>query len=382
MYCVLLVSYMLMAADRYLFPVLATDVRREFGFTLADTGLLSTIFTLGLGLGGLPTSYLLARFSRKIVILSGIVIFSAATALTSVSAGFWRMLLCLAATGLGMSMLATSMFALASSYFHNHRAAAIGSVNFCYGIGGFLGPILAGSLLVTYGSWQAPMVAFGLFGLVMVMAIAFIVRPWFTDGTAQMPAAVAKSSSSTLVNINTALLTAMGAIQGLVMYGFLGMYPTFLREDLHYSPSAAGLVMSFFGLGALASIAGGWIGDRFSPRVVLSGAFLAIGVLGYLLFRQSGGPEAREGLTFLCGVTGSAILYVNLAGYQVKAVENRLASRASGLFITSLYAPAAFSGYIIGAIAGRTGWAAAGNIQMGLLSLVGAALALAMRPTK
>ncbi len=42
MYCVLLVSYILMAADRYLFPVLAADIR-TFGFSLANTGLLSTM---------------------------------------------------------------------------------------------------------------------------------------------------------------------------------------------------------------------------------------------------------------------------------------------------------------------------------------------------
>ena len=65
MYCVLLVSCVLMAADRYLFPMLAVDVRRDFGFSLANTGLLATIFTLGLGLGGLPTGYLLARFPAK-----------------------------------------------------------------------------------------------------------------------------------------------------------------------------------------------------------------------------------------------------------------------------------------------------------------------------
>ncbi|MGH9437800.1 MAG: MFS transporter, partial [Terriglobia bacterium] len=50
MFCVLLAAYVLMAADRYLFPVLAVDVRRDFGFSLASTGLLSTIFTLGLGI--------------------------------------------------------------------------------------------------------------------------------------------------------------------------------------------------------------------------------------------------------------------------------------------------------------------------------------------
>src|SRR5271169_6584549 len=159
MYGVLLVAYVLMAADRYLFPVLAADVRRDFGFTLANTGLLTTIFTLGLG----------------------IAIFSAGTALTTVSSGFWTMLLCLAATGIGMAMLATAMFALAAAYFGRSRAAAIGSVNVCYGIGGILAPIIATRLLVAYHTWHAPMLAFGAFGFLMAGLIVLTVRPWFSE---------------------------------------------------------------------------------------------------------------------------------------------------------------------------------------------------------
>src|SRR5258708_7155068 len=181
MFCVLLVSYVLMAADRYLFPVLAADVRKAFGFSLSNTGLLSTIFTLGLGLAGLPTGYLLARYSRKTVLLIGIAIFSGATALTTIALGFFSMLVLLAAQGIGMSMLATSMFALAASYFSNNRAAAIGSVNFCYGIGGFLGPFIAGILRTNYDTWHAPMLAFGGFGFVMIAVIMVTVRPWLSE---------------------------------------------------------------------------------------------------------------------------------------------------------------------------------------------------------
>ena len=123
MYCILLLSYVLMAADRYLFPVIAPYVRREFGFSPPITGLLTTIFTLGLGVGGLTTGYILSRFSRKAVMLVGIAIFSAATALTTATHGFWGMLLCLAAQGIGMAMLATSMFALAASYFVTYQGS-------------------------------------------------------------------------------------------------------------------------------------------------------------------------------------------------------------------------------------------------------------------
>ena len=119
----------------------------------------------------------------------------------------------------------------------------------------------------------------------------------------------------------------------------------------------AGFVLSFFGVGALTSIGGGWIGDKFSPRVVLSSAYLGIAVLGYLFFLQSPSPLMREILTFIYGVVGSAVLYVNLAGYHVKAVRGHLASRGSGLFVTSLYGAAAFAGYAIGALASRgRGW--------------------------
>jgi len=382
MYCVLLVSYILMAADRYLFPVLAADVRKAFGFSLANTGLLSTIFTLGLGIGGLPTGFLLARYSRKMVLLTGIIIFSAATVVTTVVPGFWTMLVCLAAQGIGMSMLATSMFALAASYFARNRAAAIGSVNFCYGIGGFLGPYLAGKLRQSYNTWHAPMIYFGLLGFVMVVMIALTVRPWFSETRRAVEAKADRGGAESLANRNTIILAILSVIHGLSMYGFLGLYPTFLREVLHYTPADAGKVIGFFGVGALASIPCGWIGDRYSPKLVLSGSLLSIAVLGYLFFQQSPTMLTREILTCLYGVTGSAVLYVNLAGYHVKALRSSLSSRGSGMFVTSLYGGAAFGGYLLGGIASRGGWLLASEIQMSLLCLVGAALALALRPSE
>jgi MFS family permease len=382
MYCVLLVSYILMAADRYLFPVLAADVRKAFGFSLANTGLLSTIFTLGLGIGGLPTGFLLARYSRKMVLLTGIIIFSAATVVTTVVPGFWTMLVCLAAQGIGMSMLATSMFALAASYFARNRAAAIGSVNFCYGIGGFLGPYLAGKLRQSYNTWHAPMIYFGLLGFVMVVMIALTVRPWFSETRRGVEAKADRGGAESLANRNTIILAILSVIHGLSMYGFLGLYPTFLREVLHYTPADAGKVIGFFGVGALASIPCGWIGDRYSPKLVLSGSLLSIAVLGYLFFQQSPTMLTREILTCLYGVTGSAVLYVNLAGYHVKALRSSLSSRGSGMFVTSLYGGAAFGGYLLGGIASRGGWLLASEIQMSLLCLVGAALALALRPSE
>ena len=79
---VMIVSYGINAMDRTLFPLILTDVRREYGFDLQQAGLMSTIFTLGMAVAGLPTGYLMARFARKTVMQIGIAIYSVGTIVT------------------------------------------------------------------------------------------------------------------------------------------------------------------------------------------------------------------------------------------------------------------------------------------------------------
>ena len=375
----LLASYVINAMDRQLFPLMAPEVRGQYGFSLAGIGLLSTVFTLGMAVAGAPTGFLLARFSRKAVLQTGIALFSAGTALTVLSRGFADMLMYRAVTGIGEAMQLTVLLAIAANYFAGHRAAALGAVNCSFAIGAIAGPVLGGALLAAYGNWRVPMVVFGALGFVVMAVIAVSVDPWMTarDGVA---AAHADGGAATLGNRNTILLTLMSLLGGLVIYGYLGMYPTFLREGLGYSPSTTGLVVSLYGFGALTSIGGGWIGDRGSPRVVLGTSFVVAAVLGYLLFNGSGAYYWQAMLSFAWGVVVSGMIYVNLAGYHVKAVRRNLAGRASGMFVTSLYLSAAGAGYLMGWIADRAGWADAGTIQISLSSLCAAGLALALRP--
>jgi len=382
MFGVLLASYAINAMDRQLFPLLVPDVRREYGFSLAGIGFLSTVFTLGMALAGIPTGYLLARFSRKTVLQVGIALFSAGTALTVVARGFPDMLTYRAATGIGEAMQLTVLLAIAANYFVAHRAAALGAVNCSFAVGAIISPMLGGALLSAYQNWQVPMLVFGLLGFLAIGVIAIVVRRSFTEHQSVFFEEADRGGAAALANRNTILLTMMSLIGGLVIYGYLGMYPAFLREGLNYSPATAGSVMSLYGLGALTSIGGGWLGDRFSPRVVLGATFLGAAVLGYFLFHGSDAFASQALLSFAWGVIVSGMIYVNLAGYHVKALRRSLASRGSGLFVTTLYGSAAVAGYVMGWIVTRAGWPAAGAIQISLLSLVAAGLALALRPAE
>lgn len=380
MYGVLLLAYSVNAADRQLFPLIAHDVRVQYNFSLSDAGLLTTIFTLGLAVAGLPTGFLLARFSRKTVLLFGIAIFSTGTALTVLARGFPDMLVYLAATGIGEAMQLTVMIAIAANYFVGYRAAAIGSMNVFFGIGAFSGPIFGGVLLTSYRTWHAPMIAFAALGFAMIAVIALAVRSWFSETHRAADARADSRGAASLRNRNTVILTILSVIAGLVLYGFTGMYTTYLREALHYMPRDAAFVQSFYGFGALLSIFGGWFGDRFSPRAVLSASYFAIACLGYLCFHGWEAILPHIILTCVYGAIGSGTIYVNLAGYHVKAVQSGLSSRASGMFVSSLYAAAAAAGYLMGGLANHAGWAAAGEMQISLLSAIAALLALTLKP--
>jgi MFS family permease len=209
--------------------------------------------------------------------------------------------------------------------------------------------------------------------------IAVAVSKRMTENASAADARGGPSGAATMWNRNTVLLTAMSVIGGLCIYGYLGMYPTFLREHLHYTPSDTGRVMSIFGFGVFASIFGGWLGDRFHPKLVLSLSFAGTGLLGFLLFSGPAGMLVQSALSFAWGFVVSGVLYVNLAGYHIKSVRASLTNRATGVFVTTLYGAGAFAGFIIGGIAARFGWSVAGLVQITLLAAVGVVLTTLLR---
>lgn len=383
MFVVLLASYSINAMDRQIFPLLAADVRHEFGFGLAQIGLLSTIFTLGMAVAGVPTGFLLARLSRRSATIIGIAIFSIGTVLTTSAHGFADMLLYRAATGIGEAMQLTVIIAIGTSYFTRFRSTAIGAVNFSFGIGAIVGPLAGGGLLATRHDWRFPMIVFGLLGFVAIVLILVAVRPWFSETrAAERRDDRQTDAAQTLWNRNTVLLTVLSLIGGLIIYGYLGMYPTFLREHLHFTPAMTGRVMSAYGFGVFASIAGGWLGDRMSARKVLCVSFLIAALLGYGLFYAATTVVAQAALSFVWGLVASGVIYVNLAGYHIRSVSGHLNNKVSGVFVSSLYGSASIAGYTIGWLATSAGWSAAGLVQISLLAVMGALLSLALQPSR
>jgi len=379
MFGLLLLTYTLMAADRYLVSNLATDIRAALDLSLPQMGALTTMFTLGIGIAGLPAGALIARTSRKLVLILGVLLFSSATLLFTQATGFSSMFVFIVMQGVGMSFLATSMFALSASYFAANRVAALGLVNVCFGIGSFVGPWAIGNIRSATGDWHDPMLTFGFFGLAIAVGIAVFVRPWFSETKPAAKHIQATGGADSLNNYNTKILALMSALYGIVIYGFLGLYPTFIITVLELTPADIGAIMMWFGIGSLTAFYGGKLGDRFSTKVVLCSCSAVLVVLGLTLYIPGMERWVYQFMACMVGIFGAAIVYTNLAGGHVKSLNRSLTSKGSSMFVSSIYTGAALGGYTMGKLVESSGWQFAGQIQITLVSLVIAVLALALR---
>ena len=374
-------SYAVNAMDRTLFPLILPEVSREYGFALPEAGLMSTVFTIGMAIAGLPTGYLMSRYSRKSVAQLGVFIFSAATLLTVFAVAFPDMLAYRALTGIGEAMQLTALLAIVSGYFVRYRGVAIGALNCSFGIGAILGPLLGATMLARYGNWRAPMLGFGALGFACMVFVALFLRRTSSETEPSTTASLMdQGGAKTLRNRNTVLLVLLSLLAGLAIFGFLGMYPTYLRLELHYSASDAGKIMSIYGLGVLLSVGGGFLGDGLPIKPTLAVSFLLASAIGWLLFNGPAGFAAQAAFAFAFGVIFSGTIYVNLAACHVKAVAGTLAGRASGVFVTSFYAAASIAGYTIGWLATKLGWSLAGDLQLGAVCLVAIVLSLGLKP--
>ncbi|MFI7152877.1 MFS transporter [Nonomuraea sp. NPDC050022] len=380
MFGLLLLAYAVNAMDRMVFPILLVEVRGEYGFSLEAAGLQATVFAIGMGLAGLPAGRLQRMLGRKRTIVAGTVVFSLATALTTASFGFTDMVLWRVLSGVGEALQLAMIIAVASTAFPARRGVAIGSVNVAFAAGSVIGPSLGSGLLESHGTWRAPMLVFAAIGIALALAIVVLVSPRFTEVDSSASQSPHIGGADTLLSRNPLVLAAIVALFGLADFAFIGLYASYLREQLDFTPGGAGFVIGLSGLAAFASPLGGHLVDRWSPRIVLPALNLGVAASGCALFLGPGSTSWQATFSFLFGLFASSGVYVAAAGYLIKSVNSENVSRAAGLFVTCIYVAAGVAGLLFSRLVSATDWITAGMVQIVGFSVLGAVLALTLHP--
>jgi len=154
---IVLGSYVVNAMDRTLFPLILPEVRGEYGFALPEAGLMSTVFTIGMALAGLPTGYLMSRYARKSVAQIGMFIFSAATIATVLAPASATCCSTVRSPESARRCSSRPCWRFVSSYFARYRAVGIGALN-CFLAWEPCSAAYRRRELSAYESWRAPMI--------------------------------------------------------------------------------------------------------------------------------------------------------------------------------------------------------------------------------
>jgi DHA1 family inner membrane transport protein len=388
MFAILLLSYVLNSIDRGLFSVLAIEVRDAMSLSLPQVGLAATMFTLGMGLAGIPTGYLLGSLSRKSVVLLGLFIFSLATWLTAYAQGLADLLAYRFISGLGEAMQVTALIAIGASYFHRNRALMTGAVSFAYGVGSFVGPTMTALLLNTHG-WKMPFIVFGLGGIVAMAIVALCVRPWFSESRANEANTtgdgnpVVSGVNDTIWNTKTVALGFAAVCSGVAVFGFSGLYPTYLRSALGFSPQQAALVMSAIGVGGFLAPLGGWLGDRMGYHKILMVALPLAALSGGISFTElDRSVTLHAAVAAVFGFAVLSLLYSNMSAIIINSMGPDKTAQTAGLFIASYYIPAAFAGYLLAQLKEVSNWTTAGVLQTSGFALLAMILIIVASTTR
>jgi MFS family permease len=380
-FAVLCLSYLLNAADRQVFYPLLPEIREEFAFSLDQAGLLATGFTLGIALTGLPAGYLLDRLSRRMIVVISVVVYSLGTVAIPLSVGFADMTVYRLVSGVGEGVQATAIYAIIGAYYFHRRALAAGFIGVAFGLGVFLGPLIGQSLAAGLGGWRVPFYVFGLVGLAMALVLLFAVPRAMSEAIAGRDSALDPATYDHIpanpYNRNTLGFGITSAVSGLVFYGFLGLYPTFLRDQLAFDPGQAALAASLVGFGAMMALPVGWLADRMDQRILLAIGFAGSSLTALAAYSFTDDVLTHYVLAFLMGTFASGVLFTNCSTVLQRAVRPEHVGRGAGLFILTYYVAAAVSGLIFARLVATWGWQGAGLAQLTLLPIVGiAALAL------
>ena len=287
----LLGIYAINFLDRQVINILAEPIKLELGLADWQLGLMSGLaFAVFYTVLGIPIARLAERSNRPVIIGTAVAVWSGFTALCAVAGNFWQLIIFRIGVGVGEAGCTPPAHSLIADYVpREKRASALAFYSMGTPIGGLLGLVMGGLVSDAYG-WRAAFLVAGVPGLLFALLAIFTLkepRRLLSEHAKKVAAASTATFSQTMAYLAKRrtfwLIAFAAAIKAFIGYGHAPFTASFfLRnhpDEIQRLASYFGLVMGydlksvgFLGLalgliggtaGAIGSLAGGWIADRF-----------------------------------------------------------------------------------------------------------------------
>lgn len=303
--------------DRNLTPLVVTPLKAEFGISDTQFGLLHGYgFALTYAIFGIPFGRLVDRRNRRNIILVGLAVWSALTALSGFATSYEMLFVLRIGVGIGEAVLAPAAYSLLVDYFEpgkRGRAVSIYYMSMAVGYGGslFLGALLLRMLppsglylpgFMALDPWRLLFLTAGLPGFVACLLVLTLKEPE-RRGSVQGDHVSFRDFLGYLWT-HKALLSRISIASTLAptaTFGVTAWIPALLERQFGLAPASTGLTLGMMLI--FGSIAGTLLSGTLSDR-----------------FKQRGLPDARSRPMLLGYITLVPTAFIGLVGHPGAAL--------------------------------------------------------------
>jgi MFS family permease len=346
--------------DRQILVLLIEPVKRDLQISDTQVGLLvGGAFVIFYTAVALPLSRLADRWSRRGVIMAGVLVWGLMTCACGFASGFWQLFVTRMGVGFGEAAYSPAAYALTAEMTPRRRwGVALGALMLSAAVGYGLA-LLGGAAILDLSQraaglgvslpglgraegWQLVFLVCGGLTLLTLPLLALIRPPSRPTAAEPVPGAVWRR----LWRERPAYAAIFLAIppSSLVAYGILGWLPSFLVRAHALSPVAAGATVGLLAivLGGAGIVAGAlgldWLGRRRAdaPILVLAAAVGLTLFAALLLPVAASGQGALLVAGLICFAIGLCTPIPPVAIQAITPGAHRARVSAAYLFVSGL----------------------------------------------
>ncbi|HCT51553.1 MAG TPA: MFS transporter [Balneola sp.] len=342
----LMLIYICSFVDRQIIAVLASQIRVDLNFSNTQVGVLyGPAFSLVYAFCGIFMGRMADRFSRKYIILSGLLIWSMMTFASGFANSFAFLVSARFAIGVSQSALSPSVYSLLADYFKPKHRARVFSV---YASGIFIGVglsfLIGGSIAENY-DWRIALKSVGLPGVGLAVLGYFLLKEPSREKSenAQVPDQSFFEVLSFILKKPTVRYHLMGfSLLALSGYSILAFIGTILTDVFESSNLISSYGWFMFATGVSVNLSG-LMADKLALKFgeekrFISGILAALGGLPFYYF----GLFAETALMGLILIGIANVISSSYNGVAAALIQDFVGSKMRGvagsvyLFVVSI----------------------------------------------
>lgn len=299
---VLTVVYVFNFVDRQILSILMEPIRLDLRLNDSELGLLSGLsFALFYASFGLPIARLADKASRRNIIVACLAAWSVMTAVCGFAQTFVQLLLARIGVSIGEAGASPSSHSMIADLFpHGRRSTALAIYATGIPIGTLIGLAVGGWINQAF-NWRIAFMVVGLPGLAAAAIVALTIREPARGGVdgAVAPPAQPSALRELWAIKSYSRLTIAASLHAFTAYAALQWNPAFLIRIHGMKTGQVGLLLGLVvGVtGAVGTLGGGYLADRFGRRDARWYAWLPALIIGcgipfYLAAYLAGGASA------------------------------------------------------------------------------------------